>query len=194
MLKTLQDIADLTKIQQQVAERQANVGDIYKLDLQQTQSSYLEAALEAAKMQNEITHLREKLNRLLGLCENVPWAISEQLPDDNCIDFPIECLESVAFSERLDLQAARFNVIRISQMLGIKQWWVYTQGRIGIGGERELAGNNVLGPAFAGEIPLIQLWASRSYAPLRRIAASSGSTGRFGNSGSIRSSGSVCHS
>lgn len=153
-LKYIQSIVELTSIHSQLASRQRIVGNVYKLDFQQIQSRYLEAKLEIARIQNDIIRLREKLNRLLGFCGDIQWMISDNLPEIDYQGLPIACLESVAFSERLDLQSARFDVLRLSRMLGIKQWWVYTQGRIGLGGERELEGNNVLGPAFSGEIPI----------------------------------------
>ncbi|CDZ81810.1 Cation efflux system protein CzcC [Candidatus Rubidus massiliensis] len=153
-LKYIKSIVELTSIHSQLASRQRIVGNIYKLDFQQIQSRYLEAKLEIARIQNDIIRLREKLNRLLGFCGDIQWRISDNLPEIDYQGLSIACLESVAFSERLDLQSARFDVLRLSRMLGIKQWWVYTQGRIGIGGVRELEGNNVLGSAFSGEIPI----------------------------------------
>lgn len=153
-LKYIQSIVELTSIHSQLASRQQMVGNVNKLDFQQIQARYLEAKLEIARIQNDIIRLREKLNRLLGFCRDIHWMVSDNLPEIDYQGLPIQYLESVAFRERLDLQAARFDVLRLSRMLGIKQWWVYTQARIGIGGERELEGNNVLGPAFSGEIPI----------------------------------------
>lgn len=153
-LKYIQSIVELTSIHSQLSSRQRIVGNVYKLDFQQIQSRYLEAKLEIARIQNDIIRLREKLNRLLGFCGDIQWTISDDLPEIDYQGLPIDSLESVAFSERLDLQAARFDVLRLSRMLGIKQWWVYSQGRIGIGGERDPDGTNVLGPAFSGEIPI----------------------------------------
>ena len=153
-LKYIQSIVELTSIHSQLASRQQMVGNVNKLDFQQIQARYLEAKLEIARIQNDIIRLREKLNRLLGFCGDIHWMVSDNLPEIDYQGLPIQYLESVAFRERLDLQAARFDVLRLSRMLGIKQWWVYTQGRIGIGGERDPSGTNVLGPAFSGEIPI----------------------------------------
>lgn len=153
-IKYIQSVVELTSIHSQLASRQRTVGNVNKLDFQQIQSRYLEAKLEIARIQNDIIRLREKLNRLLGFCGDIQWRVADNLPEIDYQGLPLECLESVAFRERLDLQAARFDVLRLSRMLGIKQWWVYTQGRIGIGGERDPDGTNVLGPAFSGEIPI----------------------------------------
>lgn len=152
--ESILSIIELTNIQSQLTSRQHIVGNVNLLDFQQIQARYLEAKLESARIQNEIIRLREKLHRLLGFCGDIHWKTSRNLPELDYQGISIACLESVAFRERLDLGAARFAVQRLSRRLGIKQWWVYTQGRMGIGGEREPDGANVLGPAFAGEIPL----------------------------------------
>ncbi|HEV8053103.1 MAG TPA: TolC family protein [Parachlamydiaceae bacterium] len=153
-LKYVQSIVELTSVHSELSLRQQKVGNVYKLESQQIQSRYLEAQLEGAKIQNDLIRLREKLNRLLGFCGDIQWKVTDNLPEIDYQGLPLSCLESVAFSERLDLQAARFEVLRLSRKLGIKQWWVYTQGRIGIGGERDSDGTNLIGPAFTGEIPL----------------------------------------
>ncbi len=153
-LKYVQSIVELTSIHSELAQRQQKIGNVNDLEFQQIQARYLEAELEMARIQNDIIRLREKLNRLLGFCGDIQWKVSDNLPEIDYQGVPLDCLESVAFSERLDLQAARFDVLRLSRKLGIKQWWVYTQGRIGIAGERDPDGTNVIGPAFTGEIPI----------------------------------------
>ena len=153
-LKYVQSIVELTSIHSELVLRQQKIGNVNKLEFQQSQSRYLEAVLEIARIQNNIIRLREKLNRLLGFCGDIQWNLADNLPEIDYQGLPLACLESVAFSERLDLQAARFDVLRVSRKLGIKQWWVYTQGRIGIGGERDPDGTHVIGPAFTGEIPI----------------------------------------
>jgi cobalt-zinc-cadmium efflux system outer membrane protein len=147
-------IVELLSIQNEITLRQRNVYNINRLDFQLIQNHFLESKLEFARVQNEVIRLREKLNRLLGFFEEPQWTISTDPPPINCKGYPIGQLESTAFSERLDLQMARFEVLRLCQKLGIKQWWVYTNGRIGICGERDPDGLDTLGPAFSGEIPL----------------------------------------
>jgi cobalt-zinc-cadmium efflux system outer membrane protein len=153
-LKYTRSIVELTSIHSEIAARQKNVDNVNSIDFQQIQSRFLEAKLEIATIQNEIIRLKEKLNKLLGFCGDIQWTMSNDLPEIDYQGLPIERLECVAFRERLDLQAARFEVLRLSRKLGIKQWWVYTNGRIGIGGERDSDGLNTLGPAFSAEIPI----------------------------------------
>lgn len=153
-LTYVRSIVELTSILSEIASRQKTVDNINSLDFQQTQSRFLEAKLESVTIQNEIIRLQEKLNRLLGFSGEIEWVIPNELPEIDYQGLPIERLESVSFRERLDLQIARVEVLRLSRKLGIKQWWVYTNGYIGIGGERDPDGLNTLGPAFSGEIPI----------------------------------------
>ncbi len=153
-LKYTRSIVELTSIHSEIASRQKNIDNVNSLDFQQIKSKFLEAKLEIARIQNDIIRLKEKLNKLLGFCGDIQWNISNDLPEIDYQGLPIDRLECVAFRERLDLQAARFDILRLSRKLGIKQWWVYTNGRIGIGGERDPDGLNTLGPAFSGEIPI----------------------------------------
>lgn len=153
-LQYIYDIAEIASIQREIASRQMMIENIYKFDLQLIEVNALEAELEINRIEGEIIYLREKLTKLLGLCTDTQLNIPNNLPDLDYQGFPIECLEAVAFRERLDLQAARWEVIRISCMLGVKQWWVYTEGRLGISSELEPEGFTVFGPAISGAIPI----------------------------------------
>ena len=153
-LNYTRSIVELSSIQSEIATRQRDIANINSLDFQQTQSRFLQSKLEITTIENEIIRLKEKLNKLLGFSGDIEWAIPNELPEIDYQGLPIESLESVSLRERLDLQIARFEVLRLSRMLGIKQWWVYTKGYVGIGGERDPDGLNTLGPAFSGEIPI----------------------------------------
>lgn len=170
-LQYIEDIAEIASIQEEISFRQFAVENVHKLDVQLVQANLLEAELEIDRVLAEIIHLREKLAKLLGLCINTQLNIPNNLPDLDYQGFPIEYLEAVAFRERLDLQEARWEIIRLSRMLGIKQWWVYTQGRLGISSEVEPEGFTVFGPAISGEIPIFnygQAARQRLYAELRQ--------------------------
>jgi len=153
-LKVALSIVELTSVHNEIASRQKVINNINSLDFQEIQARFLEAKLEITRIQNEIIHSKEKLNKLLGFSEDIQYAISDHFPEIDYHGLPIDQLEGVAFRERLDLQAARFEVIRLSRKLGVEQWWVYTDGRIGIGGERDADGLNTIGPAFSGAIPI----------------------------------------
>lgn len=172
MLKYTQSIAELTSIQSEISSRQHKVGNIYQLDLEETQAVFLEADLQITQSEEEIIRLREKLNRLLGFSEEICLTFPEQLPEE--IDYQgldLCQLESMALQERIDLQVARFEIIRLSQMLGLKDWWTYTNLQLGLAGEREAEGLNKMGPGFVGEIPIFnygQAARMRLFAELRQ--------------------------
>jgi outer membrane protein, heavy metal efflux system len=155
-LKYTQAIVELTSIHGEIALRQHIISNVNQLDFQQIQARFLEAKLEIAKSQAEIIRLREELNRLLGLSEDICLLLPEQLPEE--IDyqgFDLCALESLALQERLDVQVARFEVVRFMRMLRLKDWWTYTNLQTGLAGERDADGGiNKMGPGFSGEIPI----------------------------------------
>lgn len=172
MLKYTQTIAELASIQSEISSRQHRVGNVYQLDLEEIQAVFLETDLQITKSQDEIIRLREKLNRLLGFSGETCLIFPEQLPEE--IDyrgFDLCQLESTALQERIDLQVARFEILCFSRMLGLKDWWTYTNLQAGLAGERDPDGSNLVGPGFAGEIPIFnygQAARMRLFAQLRQ--------------------------
>lgn len=149
-----QPIAELLSIQEELVVRQSSVGNVNALELLSIQARSLEAKLAVAQEQTDIIRLKEKLNRLLGLCENVCLILPgiPQQPNNENLD--LCALESIALNQRLDLQEARYEIIRLCRMLGIKQWWTYTNLRAGQAGERDADGLNTVGLGLAGEVPI----------------------------------------
>lgn len=172
MLKYTHAISELASIQSEIALKQQQVGNIYQLDLDEIQAIFLEADLQITKSEQEIIRLREKLNRLLGLSEEICLTFPEQLPEETDYQgFDLCQLESMALQERIDLQVARFEILRFSRMLGLKDWWTYTNLQAGLAGERDPDGSNLIGPGFAGEIPIFnygQAARMRLFAQLRQ--------------------------
>jgi outer membrane protein, heavy metal efflux system len=171
-LKYTKSIFELTSIHSEIVSRQNLVGNVNRLDFQQVQSKFLEAQLEVAKEQSRLIRLGEKLNRLLGLSEEtcliLPEVISEEI--DYQV-FELCALETIALRERLDLQEARFEVIRLGRMLGLKEGWTYTNLKAGVAGERDPDGLNLVGYGVSGEIPLFnfgQAARMRIFAQLRQ--------------------------
>lgn len=171
-LKYTQALAELTSIQAEIVSRQHAVGNVYQLDWEQFQARFLKTDLEIEKSQEEVIRSREKLNRLLGLSENICLVYPEQLPEEiDYFGFDLCILESTALQERIDLQVARFEVIRFSRMLGLKDWWTYTGLQAGFAGERDIDGTNTLGFGLSGEIPIFnfgQAARMRIFAQLRQ--------------------------
>ena len=172
MLKYTQAISELASIQSEIALRQYNVGNVYQLDLEEIQAVFLEADLQITKSEEEIIRLREKLNRSLGFSEEICLIFPEQLPEEMDYQGLDLCqLETMALQERIDLQVARFEILRYSRMLGLKDWWTYTNLQAGLAGERDPDGSNLIGTGFAGQIPIFnygQAARMRLFAQLRQ--------------------------
>jgi outer membrane protein, heavy metal efflux system len=137
-----------------ISSRQMAIGNINALEFQLAQARFLEVELELLHSQAEIIRLREKLNRLLGFSDNICLILPEELPNTDYFGFDLYTLESIALQQRLDLQIARFEIVRICKMLGLRDWWTYTNLQVGLAGEREPGGSNLIGPGFSGEIPI----------------------------------------
>jgi cobalt-zinc-cadmium efflux system outer membrane protein len=171
ILKYTLSIVELTNIQAELISRQNSVGNVNKLDFQQIQAKFLEAKLDIAKEQNTIIRLREKLNRLLGLNEDVCLILPEIPQELDYAGFDLCALEALALTQRMDLQEARFETIRLSRMLGLKEGWTYTNLKAGLAGERDPDGVNLVGFGISGELPLFnfgQAARMRIFARLRQ--------------------------
>lgn len=161
----------LTNIMSEIVSKQIGVGNVNALEFQLAQSRLLEAELELAKSQSEIIRLSEKLNRLLGFNEELFLILPEEVDGIDYQGFDLCTLESIALRERLDLQVARFEIARIGRMLGLKDWWVYTNFQVGLAGEKDPDGKNFIGPGFSGELPIFnygQAARMRLFAQLRQ--------------------------
>ncbi len=150
----LQSILELTSIINEIFSKQIEVGNINSLEFQLSQLRLLEGKQELLSAQTHVIQLREKLNRLLGFNEDIFLNLPENLPDVDYCGFDLCTLESIALEERLDLQVARFEIIALRQKLGLKEWWSYSNLKVGISGERDTDGTNVIGPGFSGELPI----------------------------------------
>ena len=171
-IKFIQEVADLTGIVGDIVSKQIEIGNINSLEFQLSQSRFLEAELELLLSKAEIIRLREKLNRLLGFTEDVCLILPETLSIEiECQGFDLCLLESIALENRLDLQVAQIELSRIGRMIGLKEWWTYTNLMGGLAGERDPDGSNLLGPGFSGELPIFnygQAARLRLFAELRR--------------------------
>lgn len=144
-----------TEAASQLATAQREQGNINDLEFHSRMNEYLESQLELTQNQNELIRLREKLNKLLGFSTSeLHCRILGHLPELPIEEVPAECLESMALSQRLDLQIARRELERIARTLGVKQWWAYTNAAVGISTEHEAEGFQETGPALIGSIPI----------------------------------------
>lgn len=162
---------DLLSIQSELLSKQLAVGNVNRLEFQIARSHFLEVELQLSRSQVEIIRLQEKFFRLLGLSNETCLHLPKSLPEVEYYGFDLCTLEKIALNERLDIQVAKYEIMRICQMLGLKDWWTYTNFNAGIAGEREPDGSHLIGPGFSGEIPIFnygQAARMRLYAQLRQ--------------------------
>jgi Outer membrane protein len=139
----------------QLAAGQYQQGNINQLEYQSRMNDYLESQVQFSQNLVEIIRLREHMNQLMGLSSSdICWQTVCHLPELPQEEIPTDCLESVALSQRLDLEIARREVERTARMIGVKQWWAYTNFIAGISTEHEAEGFQETGPAFSGSIPI----------------------------------------
>lgn len=170
-LRILETILELNAIRMEIADRQYSVGNTYLLSVAKRHVPFYESEIEVSHLGLEIISLKEQLNRLLGFCEERSLDLSLEFEEIDYQGLSLECLEALAFQERLDLQALRYEVIYLSQSLGLKRWWVYTQGRLGVAQEIDTDGTHVFGPAIVLDIPIFnygQAERQRLFASLRQ--------------------------
>ena len=165
-------IVELTSINRDIISKQIRIGNVNALEFQLAESRFMEAELELSMSQAEIIRLKEKLNRFLGLTKDFYLILPEDLPQEiDCRGFDLCTLEAIALEERLDLQVARFEIARLSRLLGLKDWWTFTNLKGGLAGEREPNGANLIGYGFSGMLPIFnygQAARIRLFAQLRQ--------------------------
>lgn len=156
-LQSTKSIAELAAIERDISSKQRAAGNINDLEFQIAQHRAIQAEIEQAQSEGEIIRLKELLNRLLGFAEDIHLPLPEELPNDNAMDykgFDLEALEALALEERLDVQISRCEITRLQKLLGLKDWWTYTDLTGGLAGEKEPDGANLIGPGFSGELPI----------------------------------------
>jgi cobalt-zinc-cadmium efflux system outer membrane protein len=156
LLRRFKEIVDTNAASLDLAQRQHEAGNIKDLALAQQQASYSRSRLDVATTEAEIRRNRERLNRLLGLWgADTEWQIAGELPEVPTSDLSIRGLESLAISQRLDLQAEYLRVASV-----VKNFWLTKSFRLlgaldfGANSERETDGQTRTGPTFAIELPI----------------------------------------
>ena len=149
-------ILEVNEAAADVAQRQYDAGNINDLELRNQLASAGQARLDLMLAQAQTRAERERLNRVLGLSSGqTNWKVADQLPGLPAMESPLENLETLAVSQRLDLAAARSETESIAAALRLKQKTRYLPGvTVGVSTERDTDGQRVTGPSLGLEIPL----------------------------------------
>lgn len=140
----------------EVTKRQHQAGNITDLDIAAENSIYARAKLELSQAQLDVAQEKEKLNLLLGLWGNdTVWEVSSRLPDLPNEEISPKGLETLAVSNRLDLQAAKHEVEALGQRLGlVEAYRLIPEFTLGIDIEGEGKSSIVAGPNFQFLLPI----------------------------------------
>lgn len=156
IVKRLATIVEVNDAQVDVAQRQYDAGNINDGELHNQQATANQAHLDLMRAKAEVKTDRERLNRLLGLSsDQINWQIADELPLLPEKEMPLENLESLAISQRLDLAAERKQLESITASLRMKKNTRFFPGvTIGVDTERTPDGQRVTGPTLDLELPL----------------------------------------
>ena len=153
-----------------MANRQHQAGNITDLDLRIEQAAYQRARLEVMQGHSEAMAAGEVLRRLMGLpSKEISWSIVENLPELPSTEVSQEGLESLALDQRLDLAAARTNVIEPA--VSLARGGLLGSVNIGVDTERNTDRQNVTGPQLELDLPIFdqrQASIARLHAQLRQ--------------------------
>ncbi len=149
-------VVDVNEAGADLAKRQYDAGNINDLELQNQQAAYTQTRLDLARAQVQLRVDRERLNRLLGLWgKQTAWQSAGTLPSLPDKELPLEDVETLAISQRLDLAAARGEVINVQSALKLKKSVRWLPGAsVGVNAEHDLDHSWVIGPTLSFEMPL----------------------------------------
>ena len=139
-----------------LANAQFEAGNVTQRTQASERASSVEASLELARDELELTEEREKLNRLLGLWgPEISWQLAEKLPPVPAVAPPLEHLELTALRQRLDVAAARKQFELMDAALGLAKTSRYT-GLVNVGAHmhQDVTGPLLFGPTLSLELPI----------------------------------------
>jgi cobalt-zinc-cadmium efflux system outer membrane protein len=139
----------------ELAARQHEAGNINDLDLSNEQAVYTQAKLDLARAEYQVLADRESLTRLLGVWGNdVDYKVAPKLPELPASEPALDHLERIAIQHRLDLAAAREEVLSASAALKVSKGSRMVSIDLGANGHRDPDGPVTLGPTVDLELPI----------------------------------------
>lgn len=143
----------LAKTALDISKMQSSCGNISNFSLRDFELDHQKEVIALEQAKKDLIPLRGTLNLIMGLPDsNELWNLSEpspytaQINDSN--------LTEMALENRYDLQAAAFDICKKAKEGRQKQWWTYTDLRLGVSTEQEVEGVQVTGPVVQLNLPL----------------------------------------
>ena len=169
-LEMRRTIVQATEAAVDIATRQHDAGTLKTLDLANQQGFHDQAKLDMTRTDIQIVADRERLNRLMGIWgADTMWKLPERLPELPESEIPMEHLESIAVSQRLDLAAARQETQVIAHALSLTRKYRYFYVfDVGVDSEHDVADDvTFTGPNLTLELPIFD----RRQASISRLEA-----------------------
>jgi len=156
-LEMRRTVVQATEAAIDIATRQHDAGTLKTLDFANQQGFHDQAKLDMTRTDIQIVVDLERLNRLMGLWgADTTWKLPGRLPELSADEIPLEHLESLAVSRRLDLAAARQETLVVSHALSLTRKYRYFYVfDVGVDTEHDVADNvNLTGPNLTIELPI----------------------------------------
>lgn len=150
-------VVQATEAAAELASRQLEAGTLKQLDVDNQQGFYHQAKLDMARTDIQIIADREHLNRLMGIWgTDTTWKLPGRLPALPESEIPLEHLESLAVSQRLDLASARHTVEAVAFSLSLtKKFRYFSVFEFGVDTEHDAPDRiNLTGPHLTIELPI----------------------------------------
>ncbi len=143
-------------ISARLATRFYQAGNINRQELQVENAAATEAAIVATLASAQALIARTELNRMMGLdAAESDWNAQIEIPLPVAQEDDPEQLLSLASQQRMDLLAARREVILLEDALGLARSYRYLGSfELGVEYERESDGSRLLGPTLALQLPI----------------------------------------
>lgn len=158
-----QQILDMRRTVEKATEQSAEAalklheaGNTKTLDLANEQALHVQAKLDLAKSQSEAVESREKLNNLMGAWgAQTSWTVAPRLAELPGHEVSSSGLETRAIAQRLDLAAAKQELLVQARSLGLARFdAIGQQLEIGSHYERETDGTLSIGPSLDVPVPI----------------------------------------
>lgn len=153
----IQNVAtDAAQASYELAQRFDEAGNISELELALERSAAADMSAEHLRVSAILQGSRDALNRFLGLTgADRHWSLGHRLPELPDSNPDLEHVEELALNQRLDLAAARKEILQLSEALEITRSYRWIGGAtFGVSTERDPDGGRVTGPDFSVEIPI----------------------------------------
>lgn len=138
-----------------LAQRFFDAGNINRLQLEHEHAAATQARIAAVRAAADALRSRSALAGLIGLPADAGWTTIERLPMPSGKTWSEDEIVRLALGQRLDLAAARQEVVLREDALGVARRWRWLGAvELGFEGEREPDGGLIRGPSLSLQLPI----------------------------------------